>query len=92
MNPQAPLTDAGLRAFPPEIREMIYTSGDLLAWVGKAPTLLIALRGDQGLYSEALEQFTKRNTFTLHRKNEWKTGDMAASSLQSIRQLQVDFW
>jgi hypothetical protein len=92
MNSQSLLANAGLRAFPPEIREMIYTSGDLLVWTGKAPALLVALRGDQGLYGEALEHFSKRNAFMLHRKNEWKTGDMAGSSLQSIRKLQVDFW
>jgi hypothetical protein len=56
------------------------------------PALLVALRGDAALYREAVEQFSKRNTFALQSKNEWKTGDMTISSLHSIRRLQVDFW
>jgi hypothetical protein len=92
MSSSTPLSSAGLRAFPPEIREMIFHLSNVLSWSGKTPALLVALRGDQELYHEVLELFYRSNTFTLHRANEWKTGDMSASALQSIRALKVDFW
>jgi hypothetical protein len=87
-----PLSSAGLRAFPPEIRDMIYDFSNVLSWDGKTPALIVALRGDQGLYREVLELFYRSNTFTLHRANEWKTGDMSIAALKTIRALRVDFW
>lgn len=87
-----PLSSSGLRAFPPEIREVIFNFSQVLSWTGKTPALLVALRGDRELYYEALELFYKSNTFTLHRANEWKTGDMSVAALRTIRALKVDFW
>jgi hypothetical protein len=86
------LCDLGLRAFPPEIREMIFTFSNVLIWTGKTPALLMALRGDRELYDEALDYFYKKNIFKLHPRNEWQTGDMAISALQTIKALRIDFW
>lgn len=87
-----PLSSAGLRAFPREIRDMIYDFSSALSWTGKTPALIVALRGDQDLYHEVLELFYANNTFTLHQRNGWKTGDMSAAALYSIKALKVDFW
>jgi hypothetical protein len=84
------LSVLGLRAFPPEILEFIFTP--LLLWTGKTPALLIALRSDPQLYQEALASFTRLNAFKLHKGNSWKTGDMTLPVLQSIRMLTVEFW
>lgn len=84
------ITEFGLRAFPPEILELIFTP--LLTFTGKTPPLLVALRADPQLYQEALSTFRKLNTFKLHRGNKWMTGDMNPSAIQSIRALTVDFW
>jgi len=92
MASQTPLSSAGLRAFPAEIRDMIYDFSNVLSWTGKTPALIVALRGDQGLYREVLELFYRNNTFILHRANEWKTGDMSIAALKTIRALKVDFW
>jgi hypothetical protein len=86
------LFELGLRAFPPEIREMIFSFSNALIWTGKTPALLIALRQDPELYAEALDYFYKRNVFRLHSGNDWKTGDMALPALQSIRALTITFW
>jgi hypothetical protein len=92
MTSMTPLSSAGFRAFPAEIRDMIYDFSNVLSWTGKTPALIVALRGDQGLYREFLELFYRKNTFTLHRANEWKTGDMSIAALKTIRALKVDFW
>jgi hypothetical protein len=92
MTPLTPLSSAGLRAFPVEIRDMIYDFSNVLFWTGKTPALIVALRGDQELYREVLELFYRNNTFTLHGANEWKTGDMSIAALNTIRTLKVDFW
>src|SRR5579862_8779822 len=92
MTSPKPLSRLGFRAFPPEIRNMIFELSNVLSWSGKTPALLVALRGDQELYHEVLELFYKSNTFTLHRANNWKTEDMSIAALQSIRALKVDFW
>lgn len=86
------LRELGLRAFPPEIREVIFNFSNALTWTGKTPALLMALRGDWQLYAEALDYFYKKNVFRLHAGNEWQTGDMAISALQSIKALRIDFW
>jgi hypothetical protein len=92
MTSLTPLSSAGLRAFPAEIRDMIFNFSNVLSWTGKTPALILALRGDQELYREVLELFYRNNTFALHRANEWKTGDMSVAALKSIRALKVDFW
>jgi hypothetical protein len=86
------LSALGLRAFPPEIRDMIYDFSNVLTWNGKTPALIVALRVDKVLYREVLERFYKSNTFTLHKGNDWKTDDMTNAALRSIRALKVDFW
>lgn len=86
------LSPLGLKAFPREIRDMIYDFSNVLSWNGETPALIVALRGDQELYREVLELFYRSNTFTLHRGNEWKTRDMSNAALRSIRALKVDFW
>jgi hypothetical protein len=87
-----PLSAAGLRAFPPEIREMIFYFSNALVWTGKTPALIVALRADQVLYGEVLELFCKWNTFKLHGPNQWKTGDMSLSAIETIRALEIEFW
>lgn len=92
MTTSLPLADAGLRAFPPEIREMIFHFSNCLIWTGKTPAILVALRGDPDLYHEALELFYRRNVFRLRNRNAWQTADMSLSALQTIRALIVEFW
>lgn len=87
----AHLSILGLRAFPPEILELIFTPL-LEGWAGKTPPLLIALRADQQLYQEALALFLRLNTFKLHKRNNWEVGDMKDTAMHGIRALNVEFW
>lgn len=62
-----PLTDEGLRAFPPEIRELIFIAGFAGHWQrgGYIPGFLKALRADPELYGEGLNVFIKTNVYRL---------------------------
>jgi hypothetical protein len=71
---------------------MIYNYSNTLTWTGTTPPLLVALRPDAQLYTEAVSFFYKHNTFKLHRGNDWTTGSMSPSALQTILRLRVDFW
>jgi hypothetical protein len=67
----SPLTKEGLRAFPPEIRELIFAAGFAGTWIYEArtPLLLKALRADTELYSEGLNVFIKTNVYRLCEAN-----------------------
>jgi hypothetical protein len=62
-----PLVDEGLRAFPPEIRELIFAAGFAGIWqhAGRTPSFLKALRADSELYGEGLNVFIKTNVYRL---------------------------
>jgi hypothetical protein len=68
--PSTLLSDKGFRAFAPEVREMIFKATLTGIWNGKTPVLIQALRGSK-LYLEAMDAFTKSNTFRLHEGNGW---------------------
>jgi hypothetical protein len=78
----APLCRKGFRAFPPEIRQMIFR--EAFPWNGKTPALLKALRGDKVLYNEALHLF-QLNSYNLSYKNGWSFGDSAAMKTKTIK-------
>jgi hypothetical protein len=59
-------------------------------WVGKTPALLIALRGQEELYCQALGIFQENNIFCLttqKRLQAFKT--MPESSLSNIRKISI---
>lgn len=62
-----PSTSIGLRAFPPEIRGEIFESA--VEWAGETCNLIKALRGNQGLYFEALAIQTRVCEFTASKNN-----------------------
>jgi hypothetical protein len=68
----AKLVPLTLRKLPLEIRDMIY---ELIvgtdSWNGKTPSLILALRGDQELYKEALRDFYDNNTFAFTKRHRW---------------------
>jgi hypothetical protein len=78
----APLCRKGNRAFPPEIRQMIFR--EAFPWNRKTPALLKALRGDKVLYNEALHLF-QLNSYNLSYKNGWSFGDSAAMKTKTIK-------
>lgn len=83
-----PLCDKGFRAFPPEVREMIFSNHLRNTWCGKTPALIQALRGSE-LYLEAVDSLAKTNIFPLHKENEWSFGKMGTKSIKRIRSLQI---
>ena len=87
--PSTSLSDKGFRAFAPEIREMIFEGALAGTWNGKTPALIQALRGSK-LYLEAIDVFTKTNTFRLHEGNGWSWDPMPPQSLKHIKALQID--
>lgn len=66
-----PRSDEGLRAFPPEIRELIFAAGFAGVWAlaGRTPSLLQAIRADSELYKEGLNVFIKTNVYRLCEAN-----------------------
>lgn len=90
MKPE-PLT---LRTFPPEIREIIFNL--CVKWTrewkgfGHETALLAALRGDPGLYQEALHILYRDNAFVLRCANDWDFGDMSQNAVMAIQRLRVD--
>jgi hypothetical protein len=86
----APLCRKGFRAFPPEIRQMIFR--ETLPWNGKTPALLKALRGDKVLYQEALHLFFQLNSYNLSCENGWSFGygtAMKTKTIKTVRSLNV---
>jgi hypothetical protein len=77
-----------LRKVPPEIRWPIFE--ECLHWDGTTPALLVALRGDQKLYSEALAIFYKMNIFRVTPRNYNKLWQHKLSSNQSITRMTVE--
>ena len=75
-----------------------------LVWNGKTPSLLTALRGDKGLYEEALAVFNKINTFTIsecvlsniHKKDQkledsFIAKDMSTATLKKIQSILIKY-
>lgn len=62
-----PLTDKGLLALPPEVREMIFVAAFAGVWKreNRTPCFLKALRAHPTLYAEALAVFSKTNEYKL---------------------------
>ena len=74
---------------PPEVRAMILPLA--IAWNGKTPPLLAALRGDSVLYREALAVFRSNCTFRLHNANWASRSAMSQSTIQSIHKLHIKY-
>ncbi|KAF4635129.1 hypothetical protein G7Y89_g2960 [Cudoniella acicularis] len=85
-----PLCGKGFRAFPPEIRLMVFRACLENTFHGKIPELIKALRGDPNLYAEAMTVFYKTNTFSLRKQNDWSFGDMEDAAIKTIKSLRVD--
>lgn len=86
--PANPLSDKGFRAFPPEVRKMIFEAHLAGVWNGTTPALIKALRRSE-LYLEALDVLAKTNTFKLHEGNGWSTRNMGTNGIKNIRTLMV---
>jgi uncharacterized protein YjbI with pentapeptide repeats len=85
----AAMSPLALRKLPPEVREMIFRHCvDFTG--GKIPPLIIALRGDQKLYHEALKVFSKLNFFTLNKRTAKLCGGMGENALRNICQLKME--
>lgn len=54
---------------------MIFKETLAETWDGKTPTLIQALRGSK-LHVEAMNAFTRTNTYVLHGGNGWSWGTM----------------
>jgi hypothetical protein len=77
-----------LRKFPPEIREMIFKHC-MPEYAPKTPEILIALRGDQGLYHEAIRIYHEINFYTF-RPNALAAYDVFPENLAAkIQKLHV---
>lgn len=88
-----PLWDKRLRAFPPEIRNMIFEKMLRNTWKGRTPSLIKALRSssrDQDMYFDAVYVFYKANCYMLNHNNGWSFSDMPGSVISRIRVLGVD--
>jgi uncharacterized protein YjbI with pentapeptide repeats len=80
--------------FPGEIRAMIFQY--CLAWVSpeekrvrKTPKLLVALRCDSKLYSEAIKLFYRQNSFRVNIVNFLDCNSMSKHALESILNLKI---
>ena len=80
--------------FPGEIRAMIFQY--CLAWlsqketrVRKTPELLVALRCDSKLYSEAVKLFYRQNIFRVNKVNFQDCNSMSKHALESILNLKI---
>jgi len=80
--------------FPREIRAMIFQC--CLAWVSdnntmvrKTPKLLVALRCDSKLYSEAIKLFYRQNYFRVNKENFLDCKSMSKHALESILNLKI---
>jgi hypothetical protein len=80
----------GLRAFPAEVRNMVYRAAG--SFEGKAPNLIKALRADRELYDEAMKVFLESNTYILCSENGWGFGDMSEEALAGIKKLEIKIW
>jgi hypothetical protein len=85
-----PLSDKGLYAFAPEVRDMIFNDVLSGTWYGETHELIHALRGSK-LYLEAIDIFAKTNTYRLHEGNRWTFGDMPQAAINTIRNLEIEF-
>jgi hypothetical protein len=79
-----------LKKFSVEVREMIFKEVLEGCWNGKAPGLLVALRGHPDLYFEALAIFRKVNTFMLDWNSRYIFERMTNSALGGITNLEIE--
>ena len=83
------MSPLALRKLPPEIREMIFRyCVDFTD--RKTPPLIVALRGDQELYHEAMKLFYKLNYFTLDKSTAAVCEAMRLNIRQNIQQLKIE--
>lgn len=88
-----PLWDRRLRAFPPEIRNMIFKETLRNTWDGRTPDFIKALRSsrqDQDMYYDAMREFYKTNCYTLCQRNGWCFADMEVSAIRTIQILGIN--
>ncbi|PMD36812.1 hypothetical protein L207DRAFT_532400 [Hyaloscypha variabilis F] len=79
-----------LSKFPAEIREIIFELCLAETWTGKTPSLVIALRCQKELYSQALEVFQKMNRFFLRDANRLVLfKSMPETVLSNIRSITI---
>ncbi|KAN0115257.1 hypothetical protein V8E51_004801 [Hyaloscypha variabilis] len=79
-----------LSKFPAEIREIIFKLCLAETWTGKTPSLIIALRCQKELYSQALEVFQKTNRFFLRDANRLVLfKSMPETVLSNIRSITI---
>jgi len=83
------LCKKGFRAFPSEVRILIFKNAPL-NWVRGSPALLVALRGDNELYHEALEIYYKTSTFILSSRNIWAFKAMPLHIIKATKNLGVE--
>lgn len=83
-------TQPTLSTLPVEIREMIFELCLRNAWVGKTmPNLIVALRGHEELYFQALDVFRKTNSFWLNGNSIKLFKGMRESVLSNIRRVGI---
>jgi hypothetical protein len=85
-----PLSDKGLYAFAPEVREMIFKAVLAGTWYGETHELIHALR-ESKLYLEAIDVFARTNIYRLHQGNGWSFEDMSLAAVNTIRNLEIEF-
>jgi uncharacterized protein YjbI with pentapeptide repeats len=79
-----------LRRFPPEIRAMILAYCTLWkCWKPKTPDMILALRGDQQLYQEALRAFHKQNWFRLESGNLSEIELMSTKAIENLSKICI---
>ncbi|KAF7924640.1 uncharacterized protein EAE97_010591 [Botrytis byssoidea] len=83
-NPHRP---DGLYKFPSKVRAIIFFYVLYDSWHGKSPNFLRALRGDCGLYFEALPVFYKHNVYELQGIHHLKRG-REVGFLRSVQNLR----
>jgi hypothetical protein len=81
-----------LRRFAPEIRAMIFRY--CTPWEcrkARTPDMIVALRGDEELYQEALRAFYKHNLFRLDFSNLSKLELMCTKAVVNINKLSIRY-
>jgi uncharacterized protein YjbI with pentapeptide repeats len=78
--------------FAPEIRAIILQyCTPWNVWKPKIPEILVALRGDEKLYHEALRAFYKQNWFRLEFSNFSRTELMSKKAIENINKLCISY-
>ena len=87
-----PLSNKGLRTFPPEIRDMIFRRAiDRRETAVIMPSIIKALIGEKDLLAEAIRVHQRKRIYYLKLANKWNLDRYSDSALTGMENLSISF-